>query len=251
MEYKAVVEVVLVDAFLHADGERFEIAAGEASVGGEALGEDEKRLRLGTDPLVARGKESAHVHDGVLLRAHRAALGEIAHLPHDLPHALLGVAGLAQLDEGRVLGESAGVEVERLAELSADLGDLVHVGERDRLPAAGVVGDGDHDERDALGAVLGERLAQGVDIHVALERVVRVHVRELGRGQVERERPSELDVGAGRVEVAVVGDDVALFAHDREEDPLGSAALMGRDDVLEPGDVVDRVVEVEVAGEPA
>ena len=68
-----------------------------------------------------------------------------------------------------------------------------------------------------------------------------------GRGQVERDRAAELDVGARRVEVAVVGDDVAFLAHHREEDALGGAALVRGDDVLEAGDVVHRVVEVEEA----
>ena len=114
------------------------------------------RAQLG----VARGEEAAHVDDGVLLGAHGAAVGQVAHLAHDLAHRLVGVAGLAQLDEVGVLGDAAGVEVERLAVLAADLGDGAHVGQRDRLAAAGVVGDGDHDERDALGAVLGEGCAQ-------------------------------------------------------------------------------------------
>ena len=67
-----------------------------------------------------------------------------------------------------------------------------------------------------------------------------------GEGRSSAMRPAELDVGAGGVEVAVVGDDVALLAHHREQDALGGAALVRRDDVLEAGDVVDRVVEVEV-----
>ncbi len=197
---------------------------------------------------IARGEEAAHVHDGVLLGAHRRALGQRAHLADDLAHALLGVSGLAELDEVGVLGQAAGVEVERRVVLGADRGHLAHVGKRDRLPAAGVVGDGEHDERDAVGAVLGERLTEAVDVHVALEGVVRVHVGELGRGEVERDGSAELDVGARRVEVAVVGHHVALVAHDGEEDPLGSSALMGRDDVLEAGDVLDRVAEAEPAG---
>ena len=116
-----------------------------------------------------------------------AALGQRAHLADDFAHALLGVAGFAQLDEVRVLGQAAGVEVERGVVLGADLGDLAHVGQRYRLPATRVVGDGEHDERDAVSAVLGERLTQARDVHVALEGVVRVHVGELGRGEVERD----------------------------------------------------------------
>ena len=51
--------------------------------------------------------------------------------------------------------------------------------------------------------------------------------------QVDRLRPGELDVGAGRIEVRVVGDDLARTAHDAEEDLLRSAPLVGGDDVLE------------------
>ena len=125
------------------------------------------------------------------------------------------------------------------------VGDGVHVGERDRLAAARVVGDRDHDQRDVLGAVLGERLTQPRDVHVALERVVGLHVGQLGAGQVERDGTGELAVGARGVEVAVVGHHVAGLAHDREEDALGGAALVRGDDVLEAGDVVHRVAEVE------
>ena len=135
---------------------------------------------------------------------------QVAHLAHDRAHGLVGLARLALLDEVGVLGEAAGVEVHRRVVLGADVGDLAQVRERDGLAAARVVGDGHHDQRDALGAVLVERGAQPVDVHVALERVVAVHVGELGARQVERERAAELDVGACRVEVAVVGDDVAF-----------------------------------------
>ena len=67
-----------------------------------------------------------------------------------------------------------------------------------------------------------------------------------GEGRSSAMRTAELDVGAGRVEVAVVGHHVAFIAHHREQDPLGGATLVGRDDVLEAGDVVDRVAEAEV-----
>jgi hypothetical protein len=53
----------------------------------------------------------------------------------------------------------------------------------------------------------------------------------------------KLDVGAGGVEVGVVGDDVALFAHDVEEDALGGAALVGGDDVGVAEDVLDGLLE--------
>jgi hypothetical protein len=44
--------------------------------------------------------------------------------------------------------------------------------------------------------------------------------------------------------VGVVGDDVALLAHDVEQDALGCAALVGGDDVTVAGDVLDGALEV-------
>ena len=50
-----------------------------------------------------------------------------------------------------------------------------------------------------------------------------------GNDQVDRLRAGELDVGARRVEVGVVGDDVARLAERREQDALGRAALVRRE----------------------
>jgi hypothetical protein len=57
----------------------------------------------------------------------------------------------AQLDEVGVLGKAAGVKVERNAVAMAELTDLAGIGHRDRLASAGVVGDGQHDQRNSLG----------------------------------------------------------------------------------------------------
>ena len=59
---------------------------------------------------------------------------------------------LAQLDEVGILGEAAGVDIERDAVLAADRRDGARIRERYRLPAAGVVGDGEHADRDLLTA---------------------------------------------------------------------------------------------------
>ncbi len=125
--HDAVVQVVLVDGLLHADGERLEVASGQATVGGEALGEDQQVLVLAGELGVARGEEAADVDDRVLLGAHRAALRQVAHLLHDRADGAVALTRLALLDEVGVLGDAARVEVERRVELAADLGDRVHV----------------------------------------------------------------------------------------------------------------------------
>ena len=77
---------------------------------------------------------------------------------------------LAQLDEVGILGEAAGIDVERNAVLPAHRRHRAHVGQRHRLAAAGVVGDGEHAQRDLLPAHLGDELLQRRHVHVALER---------------------------------------------------------------------------------
>ena len=85
----------------------------------------------------------AHRDHGVLLGAHDARVGVRAHLADDLGHGLVGVLGLADLDEVGVLGEAGGVEDDHQAVLVGDATDLADVGHRHRLAAAGVAGDGD------------------------------------------------------------------------------------------------------------
>ena len=60
-------------------------------------------------------------------------------------------------------------------------------------------------------------------------------IAPLGDDEIERLGLLELDVGARRVEVGVVRDDLARLAGSWEEDPLGGAPLVRRDDVLEAG----------------
>ena len=87
-----------------------------------------------------------------------------------------------------------------------------------------------------------ERFQRG-HIHVALERMPCRRLTRLGDGQVDGLGADELDVGAGSVEVRVVGDDVALLAGGAEQDALGGAALVRRDHVLVAEDVLDGIAE--------
>ena len=65
----------------------------------------------------------------------------------------------------------------------------------------------------------------------------------LGDDQVDGLGAGVLDVGAGRVEVGVVGDGLARAADRREQDLLGGPALVGRDDVAEREERLDRLEE--------
>ena len=95
---------------------------------------------------------------------------------------------------------------------------------------------------------LGEQPVERVDVHVALERVERRRVAALGDDEVDRLGAGRLDVRPGRVEVGVVGHDLAGPAEDAEQDLLGGAALVGRDHVPEREELLDALQEREPRG---
>ena len=179
------------------------------------------------------------------LARHRHAVGQRRDLADDVGDRPAGLAGLARLDEPGVLGEPAGVEEERDREPVADRPDPAQVLEADRLPAAAVVRDRDEHDRDPLAAPLRDEPLEGGEVHVPLERVLERWLATLRDDQVDRLRAGELDVRPGRVEVGVVRDARPGLAIDREQDLLGRPALVGRDDVAEREQRLDRLEERE------
>ena len=81
------------------------------------------------------------------------------------------------------------------------------------------------------------------DIHVALERVLRFGLAAFGNDQVNRVGALRLDIGARGVEMGVVRHRVMRLGDHREQDALGGPALVGRDQVLERHQVLDRRLE--------
>ena len=241
----AVAQVVGVQHLLQADGDGVEVAAGESAVGGEALGEDEQVGLLLEDAVVVGAEQAADVGEGVLLGGEGAAVGEREHLLRDLFRRPIGVAGLALADEPGVLGEAAGVQVERESVAGTDGFDGLDVGHRDGLAAAGVVGDGEHDQRDVRGAFARDQCFQRGDVHVALEIQAGLGIGGLGQREVHGARAGELDVGARGIEVRVGGDDVAGLAHHGEEDAFGGASLVRGDHVAEAGELVHHAFQAE------
>ena len=138
----AVAQVVLLQRLLQADGNRLQVAPCQPAIGGVALGEDEQVFFLLRQRVVVGAEEAADVGQPVFFGAHGAAVAERKHLLRNLLRRLVLVARLAQLDEVGVLGEAAGVEVERNAVPLADGPHRACVFDGDGLPAAGVVGDG-------------------------------------------------------------------------------------------------------------
>src|SRR5579872_3505945 len=65
-----------------------------------------------------------------------------------------------------------------------------------------------------------------------------------GNEQVHRLRADEFDVGAGGIEVRVIGYDIALAAHHVEQNALRGPALVGGNDVTKAENVAHRVAQV-------
>ena len=134
-------------------------------------------------------------------------------------------------------------------EAVTDCAHRANVRNGDRLPTAGVVRDGHEDHRHVAGA-FGEELLERADVHVPFERVHRSRLAPLRNEEIHRFRPCCFDVRARRVEVRVVGNDLAGARDDREENALRRAALVRRDDVAERKELLHRLEETEPRRRP-
>ena len=63
-----------MERFLHADGDGFEVASGQAAVGGIALGQDQQIFFLLRQQVVVGAEKAADVGHAVFLGGHGAAV---------------------------------------------------------------------------------------------------------------------------------------------------------------------------------
>jgi hypothetical protein len=124
-----------------------------------------------------------------------------------------------------------------------DFAHRAHVGHAHRLAAAGVVGHGQHDAGDVLWPDFKDVAFQRRQVHVALEGMDQPRLPSLGDHQVARLRTRVLDMGARRVEMGVVEHDFPRPGNGGEENVLRRAALVGRNHMLEAGDVAHGSLE--------
>ncbi len=74
--------------------------------------------------------------------------------------------------------------------------------------------------------------------------MLQTRLPSFGDDEIDRLGANELNVRAGRVKVCVVGDDIAFLAHHAEQNALGGAPLMSRDDVFVPKNILYRRAEL-------
>ena len=151
------------------------------------------------------------------------------------------------MNEPGVFGEAAGIQVERNAVAGAHGLDGFDVRHGDGLAAAGIIGDRQHHEGDLRRTFGGDQGFERGDVHVALEIQPRLRIVRFRDGQIDGARAGEFHVGAGGIEVRVVGDDVPGLAHHGKENALGGASLVGGDHVAKAGECVGNSLEAEEA----
>ena len=127
-----------------------------------------------------------------------------------------------------------------LAEQFLDAPDIF---QRNRLAAAHIVRDRDHAEGNVLRALRLDQPFERGEVHVSLEPLVRIKIAARRSQQIHGPRADIFDVGSRRVEVAVVGNDVAGLQTRRGQDALGGSPLMGGENMFEAGDLANGLFE--------
>lgn len=87
--------------------------------------------------------------------------------------------------------------------------ELTYILQGNRLSAAGVGGDRQHTKGDILRTLFSNAGRERGHIHVAFERALVLGRQSFGTEQIQRLAPPHIfDIGAGGIEMAVVGNDL-------------------------------------------
>ncbi len=130
--------------------------------------------------------------------------------------------------------------------LAVNLAHGLQVLQGDRLPAAGIVGDRDHAQRDRSRPDTVDERLELADVHVAFEGMTVAGIRRFIDDKVLRTSAPRPDVAFGRVEVHVAGD-VGLRGYELgTEDVLRCPSLMRGHEVCKTEDLIDSVLQAEV-----
>ena len=234
---------MLIERFPQAHGDGFQVAARKAAVGGESFGHDQYVAFPLREVVVVGAQETADIAERILFCGHRASVGIAEHLASDLERCDIGVALLAALDEVGILGEATGIDIERNTGRPRNTADLANVGHGDRLAADGVVGNGHHDDRYPLRAVLSDQRFECRRVHVPFERIIGIQIGGFRAREVDGLPADKFDVAARGIEMRVVRHDHPGFDKHAEQDVLGRATLVRGYHLPKTEDVRDGIAE--------
>src|SRR5437588_12291368 len=115
----AVFQVVLIERLLQANRNGFQVASGQAAIGGVAFSQDQQVFFLLRQHIIVGAEKAANVGHAILFGGHGAAIAKREHLPRNLLGSLVLVAGFAQLNEVGIFSKATGIEIKRDAMLAA------------------------------------------------------------------------------------------------------------------------------------
>ena len=243
---QAVGHVFFIHHFAQAHGQSVGVASGKAAVGDEAFEEHHAGQQVHVVLFGAEHHQTADVDHGVLLAGNGGAVGGIHHGLQNGGHAHVRAFRFAFLDEEGVFGHAGGVEEQLFAVLSGHGAHVAQVLQAHGLAAAGVVGDGDHDEGNLV-AVRLEGVFQLGEVDVALEGLFEFGLEGGVNHAVDGRGLRVEHVRAGGVEGHVDGNEVAGLHQRADENVFRRAALMGGNDVVEAQHFLHGVLEAEEA----
>ena len=137
---------------------------------------------------------------------------------------------------------SANRQASRYNGMPCSRGHLAHrldVGHRDRLAASRIIGDGDHHQRNALAPSASISRSSASTSMLPLNGIRAWVSAASGNGRSTARAPLNSMLARVVSKCVLFGTTVARFAQDREQNPLGRAALMGGNDVAEAGERPD------------
>ena len=114
----------------------------------------------------------------------------------------------------------------------AEFAGLANVLHANRLSTDGVVGDGEHHERD-VAFVLLQHLLQFLQADISLEGDFQLGVVCLGDGDIDGESLAALNVSLRGIEVSIAGHNHTGFHQIAEQHVFSCTALVSRDNKLE------------------
>jgi hypothetical protein len=113
----ALFQVILFKRFAQADGDRIQVASGQAAVCWKAFRENQKVFFLPGEEIVVSTKKATDIHEPIFFSGRGAAIGVRKHFARNLEWRFVREAHFAQFDEVGVLREAASIDTERDAVL--------------------------------------------------------------------------------------------------------------------------------------
>ncbi len=239
----AVLLVIVFQRFHQANGRGFQVTARKTTVGYKSLAHDQHILEIFGPGIIVANQKSSNIDQAVFLQAHRGAIGIREYLLCDLQQGFILVTGFPFLYEIGVFRKTTGIQDKRYSvffKYRLGLADVLH---GDRLTAAGVVGNGDHGKGDFLPAVLLNGLLQGGNVHIALEGCHIGIIQPFITDQIKRIYPNKFKIGAGGIEVAVIGYNIPFVRAGHGQNTFCGTALVRGKNMLHPGDSANGLFE--------